>query len=171
MDTKKVKIVGLDVSYKAIEEFKSNTGSPAYQRDFNGNGLGLNDNEIYDYILLVEILEHVIFPHKILIEAVEHAKWGVIVTIPNTGYYKWRLQFLLGYFPRQSFTHLHYWTIKDFELFCKQLGLKVLDFKTFSSQRRYKEKIILAFKNLLAYQQCWLIEGSTTSLTRDSYGA
>jgi hypothetical protein len=48
---------------------------------------------------------------------------GVIVTLPNSGRIGWRMQMLRGYFPRHSFTHLHFFTIRDFELFLKVLDL------------------------------------------------
>lgn len=58
---------------------------------------------------------------------------------------------LRGYAPRQSFTHLHFWSIKDFRVFCEGLEIKPLEFKTFLSNR------LLTLRNLLAYQQIWLL--------------
>lgn len=31
---------------------------------------------------------------------------------------------LRGYVPRQTFTHLHFWSISDFALFLRVLGLR-----------------------------------------------
>lgn len=146
---KAVKVYGIDVSAKAMSKFVSK-GFYGEVRDIDRDGLNLKST--YDYILFVEVLEHLKWPHKVLVEACKHAKKGVIVTLPNSGYIRWRLQMLRGYFPRQSFTHLHFWSINDFELFLKALGLRVLDFKADVSGR-----INCIFKNFLAYQQCWLI--------------
>jgi 2-polyprenyl-3-methyl-5-hydroxy-6-metoxy-1,4-benzoquinol methylase len=80
----------MDVSRKAIEIVRSK-GFKGIVRDVDENGLGLSEDEKYDYILFVEALEHLKYPHKVLIEACKHAKEGVIVTLPNTGYHYWRL--------------------------------------------------------------------------------
>ena len=155
--TKSCECFGIDISHKAIEKVRSK-GFNAVVRDVDLKGLGLSENEIYDYILFVEVLEHLKYPHKVLLQACRHIRKGVIVTIPNTGFIKWRLQLLRGYFPRQSFTHLHFWTIRDFELFLKSLGLRPIALKTeLDLLQGIKRKIANRFRNLLAYQQCWLI--------------
>jgi methionine biosynthesis protein MetW len=144
-----VNLMGLDISSSASEKAQR-LGIPTEVRDIN-RGLGLNANEVYDYILLIEVIEHTIYPNRILMDAVRHVRKGVIVTIPNSAYLKWRIQLLRGYFPRQSFTHLHFWSINDFKLFCNSLGIRTSEFKTFLP--RY----LLRFANLLAWQQCWLL--------------
>ena len=153
---KNCKVRGIDISKKAIEIVQSK-GFEGVVRDIDENGLGLSESEKYDYILFIEVLEHLKYPHKVLIEACKHAKKGVIVSLPNTGYIYWRLQMLRGYFPRQSFTHLHFWSINDFYIFLKQLHLKPLALKTDLPDKGIKGRICGKLKNLLAYQQCWLI--------------
>ncbi len=154
---KDAEVVGLDISQKAIESFIKKTGFQGHIRDVD-NGLGLKDNEFYDYIIFTEVLEHLKYPHKVLTEAVNHAKY-VIVSIPNAGWIVWRLQMLRGYFPRHSFTHLHFWTVNDFYLFCKKLGIRVIDFKTFLPKSAIRSKIILKLRNLLAYQSFFVLRG------------
>jgi methionine biosynthesis protein MetW len=149
MRSRKLKVIGMDISNNACEKARQ-YGIFTKVRDIS-NGLGLDISEYYDYVLLMEVIEHTAYPHRILIDAVRHAKKGVIVTIPNSAYIKWRIQLIRGYFPRQSFTHLHFWSIKDFELFCESIGVRMLAFKTFLP--RYT----LRFRNLLAWQQCWLL--------------
>ncbi len=149
MKNKNAIISGIDISNTACKKARER-GIPVTVKDIN-NGLDLKSDEFYDYILLIEVIEHTIYPQKILIEALSHSKKGVIVTVPNSGYIKWRIQMLRGYSPRQSFSHLHFWSIKDFELFCKKLDIQILDFNTILNPR------LLKFKNLLGWQQCWLI--------------
>jgi methionine biosynthesis protein MetW len=117
--------------------------------DFNKEGL--NADKDYDYIIFSEVLEHVLYPHRLLVEAAQHARKGVIVSIPNTGYLNFRLQLLLGVFPRQSFTHIHYWTYKDFIHFCEQIGLSVMETK-FNPTGTVRSLLKKAFPNLFAYQ-------------------
>lgn len=146
---KKVQVYGIDVSAKAMSKFVSK-GFQGEVKDIDNEGLDLKST--YDYILFVEVLEHLKWPHRVLIEACEHARRGVIVTLPNSGYLRWRLQMLRGYCPRQSFTHLHFWSINDFSFFLRALGLQALDFKTDLTGR-----INFVLRNLFAFQQCWLI--------------
>jgi len=110
---KKCKVSGIDISKKAISKFITK-GFEGRVRDID-KGLALTHEENYDYIIFVEVLEHLKYPHKILLEACRHAEKGVIVTLPNSGHIRWRIQMLRGYSPRQSFTHLHFWSIRDFE--------------------------------------------------------
>jgi len=140
---------GIDISNTACKKAMQR-GISVMVRDIN-YGLELKSDEYYDYILLMEVIEHTIYPQKILLEAVSHSRKGVIVTIPNSAYIRWRIQLLRGYSPRQSFSHLHYWSIKDFELFCKKLDVQILEFKT------DLPSWLLKLKNLLGWQQCWLI--------------
>ena len=128
MNELNVKIQGLDISENACKKAKQK-GISAEVRDIN-YGLNLRDDEIYDYILLMEVIEHTVQPEKVVMDAVRHAKKDVIVTIPNSGYIKWRIQLLRGYSPRQSYTHLHFWSIKDFEIWCKLLNIKIKSFTT-----------------------------------------
>jgi methionine biosynthesis protein MetW len=146
---KKVNVIGLDISPTACEKARQ-LGIETEIRDIT-NGLGLAEGTLYDYILLLEVIEHTAYPHRILIDAVNHAKKGVIVSIPNSAYIKWRIQMLRGYVPRQSFTHLHFWSVKDFEIFCKETNIHILEFRTFLP------KHLMRFRNLLAWQQCWLL--------------
>jgi len=163
---KKCKMSGIDISVEAASKCTSK-GFNCVVRDIDV-GLGLSCNEKYDYILFVEVLEHLRYPHKILVEACKHVNEGVIVTLPNSGYIRWRIHMLRGYFPRQSFTHLHFWSIKDFELFVKTLNLVPLKSKTDLDLNGIKKSMANTFKNLLAYQQCWLIAPLTHACIRNT---
>jgi SAM-dependent methyltransferase len=111
----------------------------------------------FDYVLFIETLEHLKYPQRVLIEAAKIARKGVVVTLPNSGWIGWRMQMLRGYFPRQSFTHLHFFTIRDFELFLKVLDLKPLDMKTELNYHGINVSPCNKLKNLIAYQQVWFI--------------
>ena len=163
-NNKQCKVNGIDISSKCVANARDK-GFECVQRDIEKEGLGLAPHKKYDHILFIEVLEHLKYPHKVLVDACKHVKKGVIATIPNTGYLYWRLQALRGFFPRQSFTHLHFWSINDFQLFLKQLNLKPLDHKTDLPTRGINSILTQPFKNLLAYQQCWLIAPKNTDAT------
>jgi len=157
METKKCEVVAIDVSKVAAEKVKKELGLEVFVRDVN-KGLMLGKTRAFDYIIFMEVIEHLVNPQVALLEALKHARKAVVVTLPNSGFIKWRFQLLKGYFPRQSFTHLHFWTIRDFELFCRKLGIRILSFKTFLPESRIEAWLVKKLRNLLAYQQCWLLE-------------
>jgi len=127
---------------------------PVIKMDLN-KGLFVKDK--YDYIVICEVLEHLMRPHKILMAASKIAKKGVIVSIPNSGYFSFRLNLMCGYFPRQSFTHLHFWTLKDFRIFCSQLGL-VIQKENVNPTSGMKKIIKKILPNLFAYQLYFFIK-------------
>jgi methionine biosynthesis protein MetW len=150
-----VEAVGVDISEKAVEKVLR-LGLKAYVMDVDQQSLSaLGQN--FDYVLFIETIEHLKYPQKALMEAAKIARKGVIVSLPNSGWIGWRMQMLRGYFPRQSFTHLHFFTIRDFELFLKMLGLKPLDMKTELDYHGINIFPCNKLKNIIAYQQVWLI--------------
>lgn len=159
MEAKECEVVGIDVSGVVAKRVNKELGLKVFVRDVN-DGLKLGKKETYDYIIFMEVVEHLVTPQVALLEALTHARKGVIVALPNSGFIKWRLQLLKGYFPRQPFIHLHFWTIRDFELFCEKLDIRILDFKTLLPRSRIAAWIVRKFRNLLAYQQCWLLKPS-----------
>jgi len=81
-------------------------------------------NGQYDNILMSDVIEHLKFPHNILVEASKHTN-NLMVSIPNGAWWVYRLQLFFGHVQRESFTHLHSWSIKDFKQFCNEIGLEV----------------------------------------------
>jgi len=153
---KKCKVKGIDISKKAVDKVRK-MGFEAVVRDIDLEGLGLKDDEFYDYILFIEVIEHLKYPQRVLLEACKHAGKGIIVTLPNSGHVRWRLQMLKGYFPRQSFTHLHFWSIKDFKIFLRTIGLEAVAYKTDLDYHNANVFPCKQLENLVAYQQVWLI--------------
>jgi 2-polyprenyl-3-methyl-5-hydroxy-6-metoxy-1,4-benzoquinol methylase len=72
-----------------------------------------------DYILLFEVIEHLLDSERVLIESFRIAKRGLFFSVPNTGYFPYRLRLLFGRFPRQWISrpseHLRFWTFSDLE--------------------------------------------------------
>lgn len=89
-----INVFGLDISESACSKAREK-GINSKVRDIN-YGLQLHDDEIYDYILLMEVIEHTVQPEKVVIDAIRHSRKGVIVTIPNSGYIRWRIHLLRG---------------------------------------------------------------------------
>jgi methionine biosynthesis protein MetW len=79
-----------------------------------------------DYILLLEVLEHMTDSEGLLAWAVAHAKRQVICSVPNTGFIVHRFRLLAGRFPLQwkahPGEHVRFWTVRDMRWWLNSLG-------------------------------------------------
>jgi len=82
-----------------------------------------------DYIVMSEVLEHLPAPERLLLRLKDVCRRRLLIDVPNTGAINDRLRLLFGRTPKQWVfhpeEHLRFWTIPDFLLMCRQLGLKV----------------------------------------------
>jgi len=81
-----------------------------------------------DYVLLLEILEHVVNPEEVLGCMYKKAKRGVFFSFPNSGFATYRLRLLLGRFPLQwrlhPSEHVRFWTYSDLKWWLRELGYR-----------------------------------------------
>lgn len=81
-----------------------------------------------DYTFLFEVIEHLPNSEEILSWAFKNSKKGVFFSVPNTGFFVYRLRLLFGKFPLQwrvnPSEHLRFWTVKDMKWWLKELGYK-----------------------------------------------
>ncbi len=81
-----------------------------------------------DYIILLEILEHINNSEEILLECLRKAKLGVFISFPNTGYFIHRLRLFFGKFPVQwrlnPGEHLRFWTVSDLKFWLNFLEIR-----------------------------------------------
>ena len=152
-DQRECDVVGVDVSRTAAAKARR-LGIEVSVQDVNA---GLRLPCPVDYVVLSEVIEHLQTPQKVLVDSADQARRGVVVTIPNSGWLPWRIQFLRGYWPRQSFTHLHFWTHADFVLFCRQLGLRIARFSPVVPRGMIGGWLVRHFPNVFAYQLCYLV--------------
>ncbi len=120
---------GIEISYKACQK--------ALEKGINvirGNAeiLPFPDN-FFDTVICSEVLEHLVFPEKALEEIYRVSKNNAIIifSIPNLGYFKYRLKLLIGKSPFEqgrysASEHLHFWTRESFEKFLQKHGFKIL---------------------------------------------
>ena len=129
---KDVRGYGIEIDDDDITEcIRSNIN--VIHMDLN-EGLSEFDNDSFDYVILSLTLQAMRRPDLILQEMMRVGTEG-IVTFPNFGYLKSRVQLALGRMPKTrtlphewySTPNTHLCTIKDFEDLCKKLGFVVLD--------------------------------------------
>lgn len=116
--------VGIDASDKALTLVKE-AGFEASKQDFSLlSGLSIPEN---DYTLLFEIIEHVKDSEELVLRALESSRKGVFISIPNSGFFPYRLRLLFGKFPAQWVNvpneHLRFWTLADVKWWLKALKL------------------------------------------------
>lgn len=80
-----------------------------------------------DYIMILEVLEHMPNPEKFLKEILKKSRKGVFFSFPNSGYISYRLRLLFGSFPVQwalhPGEHIRFWTYRDLKWWLKELNL------------------------------------------------
>ena len=158
-------IRGLEISKESVQNCLSK-GLPVIEGNAE-NDLKQFPNHSFDYVILSQTLQAFLNPEKVITELLRIGK-KAIVTIPNFGHWKVRLELLIKgtmpvteNLPNEWYNtpNLHMCTIKDFFNFCEKRNIKV--FKSFALN---KEKISiinrsnLKFKNLISELGIFLIE-------------
>jgi homoserine O-acetyltransferase len=105
---------------------------PIVQRDIE-RGLSCFADKTFDYVILSQTVQTIVDPEKVFEELLRVGR-RVIVSFPNFGHWRCRLQLLLkGRAPvtRQLPFHwhntpnIHSLSLKDFDAFCRNLGVTV----------------------------------------------
>lgn len=102
------------LGYEVLEVDISKSASVRELRDF-------------DYITICEVLEHTQNPEDSLLALKAKARCALYFSVPNTGYYIYRLRLLLGRFPVQwrahPGEHVRYWTLSDMKWWLERMEL------------------------------------------------
>ena len=139
---KNSKIQGLEINQKKVNKCVSK-GLSVIQGDADKD-LGLYPEKSFDYVILSQTIQATLEPEKILTELTRIGK-RVIVSIPNFGFWKVRLDLLVkGKMPITSklnstwfeTENIHLCTISDFTDLCDQLNLKIKQTVTIASNKQ-----------------------------------
>lgn len=116
---------GLDISENALE-IVSSKGFNIVQIDLTEKQTQID--EIYDHIILFEVVEHIVDAETMLIKLKGKFRKGLYITTPNLGYLAHRLRMLFGRFPVTYISdpreHLRFWTTRDFLTWAKWLDYR-----------------------------------------------
>jgi len=119
--------IGVDISSEILVKAKQE-GIKTITMDIN-NFDNLKNLPEVDYILGLEIIEHMSNSEEFVLNIKSKARKALIFSIPNTGYYIHRLRLLCGRFPVQWMAHpgehLRFWTAEDVRWWSKALNLKL----------------------------------------------
>ena len=162
---KNTKTQGLEINQKKVNQCVAK-GLSVIQGDADKD-LGLYPDNSFDYVILSQTIQATIEPKKILIELTRIGK-KVIVSIPNFGFWKVRLDLLFkGKMPITSklnstwfeTVNIHLCTISDFIDLSDQLNLEIKQTVTISSN---KQKQFFGkpnkYENIFAEEAIFLIQ-------------
>ncbi len=153
-DNKNAQVVCLDISEVALTRAKEKgletvVGDLEKELPF--------EPKSFDYVIATEIIEHISFSEELLMEMSRVAREYILVSIPNSAHWTYRIQLLFGAFPRQwAFhprEHLRFWSIGDFKKTLSGVGLHAEEIRAGSGRRYLRDWL----PNLFALQVCFKI--------------
>ena len=165
LKNKVVDVRGLEISKEKVKKCLSN-GLAVVEGDAEYDLKQFPDLS-FDYVILSQTLQAFMSPENVIKDLLRVGK-KVIVTIPNFGHWKVRLDLLFkGEMPITknlpyewyNTPNLHMCTIQDFYNFCNNKGINI--FKTISLNGQKTSKITssnLKFKNLISELGIFLLE-------------
>ncbi len=102
------------------------------------------DDDSFDYVIMSLTLQAMNFPDQLLDEMLRVGKQGII-TFPNFGHWKNRLQLMFGgrmpvtrALPNSWYNtpNIHLCTVDDFEKLCEEKGIRILERTVVDNQHR-----------------------------------
>lgn len=115
----------------------------------------------YDVIVMSEILEHLPKPEDIVRKISDRAKY-LIISVPNSAFYRFRLRLLFGRFLKQwvmhPSEHLRFWSHIDFLDWLSALGFEVVKTEASNGLDVGPLKLFKYFPNLFGHQMCYLVK-------------
>lgn len=141
-ETKNVDGYGIEIDEQAITQC-IHRGVNVIQRNIDKRMTDFADQS-FDCVVMSQSLQTMRHTDKVLLEMLRVGKEGII-SFPNMGYIKGRLQFALGgHMPvTKSLEHtwfetpnIHLCTIKDFENLCTSLNIEILERKLLGNNHK-----------------------------------
>lgn len=129
---KRARVQGIELNEDAIQGCVEK-GLFVYHGDLDEGLADFNDKSV-DYVILTSTIQVLQRPDKIILEAARVGK-QCIISIPNFGHWRVRLQLLInGTMPKTKglpyewydSPNIHLTTIQDFKRFCREHNLTIL---------------------------------------------
>ncbi len=121
---------GVDFSEEGVKKGKEKNLDVSLC-DFSVEKLPFSDNE-FDYVIALDVLEHLYFPEYLLKEAKRVSKKNIIISVPNFNSLPARIQTLLGRIPENNTAgkgHIYWFNLKVLKKMLKDNNLKIVDMK------------------------------------------
>lgn len=132
-ESKNIHGYGIDISAENILRCVENDVNVIEQNV--DEGLNNFENHSFDTVIMSQTIQTMQFPDKVLVEMLRVGK-ECIVTFPNFGHWRARLQLLInGRMPVSDILpfewyntpNIHFCTFKDFEVLCEALNISIVN--------------------------------------------
>ena len=130
------------------------------------NDLGQYSNQSFDYVILSQTLQAMMKPKQILTELLRIGS-KAIVSFPNFGHWKIRLQLLLSGkmpvteslpFAWYDTPNIHFFTIKDFQNLCEEMNIVIEKSIGLTSKgKQFPIKNNFSFANVVTHEAIFLL--------------
>ena len=162
IDSKKILGYGVEINNKKIEECIAK-GVPVIKQDID-KGLHEFESSNFDISIMARSIQCLKDPSLALSMMLNLSK-RCVVTLPNLGYWKCRLNLAFGKMPVtpdlpsswHETDNIHLCTINDFETLCMDEKIMIKD-KVFLNSQGKQSKIAATRPNLLAIEGVYLLE-------------
>jgi methionine biosynthesis protein MetW len=154
-DQKNVRGYGLEISPEGIEACVAK-GVNVIEQDLDQGLKNFEDNS-FDTVIMSQTLQTMRYPKVTLAEMTRVGR-ECIVTIPNFGHWRARLQLLFrGRMPVSDLLpyewydtpNIHFCTFRDFEILCRDMQLRVVD-KSVVTEKSIGKRLSQLHPNLFA---------------------
>lgn len=140
-DTRNVFGYGVEIDDDNLLSCFSN-GINVIQNDLE-TGLSSFESDSFDYVILSQTLQAMRHTEGIIKEMLRVGREG-IVSFPNFGYWKNRMQVISGHMPVSETLPYHWYdtpnihlcTLSDFEALCRQCNARILERRVMSDHNR-----------------------------------
>lgn len=155
---KMCEVHAFDISQEVVDA-QNEAGVIAEKRDISLDDFNVADT--YDALILSEILEHLPLPEALMKKIASKAKF-FLVSVPNSAFYKFRLQLLFGRFLKQWIfhpsEHLRFWSHYDFLDWVDAMGFDVVKCEASNGLDIGPFKFYKYMPNLFGHQICYLLK-------------
>ena len=155
---KMCEVYAFDISQEIVDA-QNKTGITAEKRNIALDDFNIADT--YDVLILSEILEHLPLPEALMKKIKNKGKF-FIISIPNSAFYKFRLQLLFGRFLKQWIfhpsEHLRFWSHRDFLDWSDSMGFDVVKCEASNGLDIGPFKFYKYMPNLFGHQICYLLK-------------
>lgn len=155
-------VFGVDIATSVINGLKNNN-IEAYQADITKQDFNIKAlfNQQFDYIIISEVLEHLVMPEELLNNIRHDAKY-IMVSIPNSAFYRYRLGLLINgrfftQWAKHPAEHLRFWSHIDFCDWLEALGFKIVYTKASNGLSIGGFNLFNKNLNLFGHQICYLL--------------
>lgn len=147
-------VTGMDVSEVALERARGRGLMVA--RGSLDQVLPFADGA-FDYVIASEAIEHIAHSEDAVRELHRVARKAVLISVPNSAFWRYRWQLVTGHFMKQwlvhPWEHLRFWSISDFKDMVSSLGFSVTRVRAGSGRRWLRD----FWPSLFAEQVCYYI--------------